>query len=560
MKAMTMPSFIAAAAAVAATGLVLPQVIPNPFYFYAGYVILQYVVLATGWNILGGYAGYTNFGASGFFGAGAYTAAFLFQACEASMPLQLAGAAVVGVVLGVLTGYLTLRVQGVYFAIATVALVVVLETAVYNIDYLGGAAGLPLLAPPPPPWFRGQPQYVFAIMLALAAGAVVVARSIEVSWVGRSLRAIRASEAAAECSGVPTLKLKLAACALSGGIMSMAGAPYPTYAAYVDPVSAFGLIIGLNALAMPLIGGTESWLGPVIGAVLLASLQQIATVTISSEYNILAVGVVLIAFVALAPDGLLGLRRLRPAAGAPGVASTVLSVRAVHKSFDAVRALGPVDLDLKPKERLGLIGPNGSGKTTLINCISGLFPADGGTVVFKGIDITGWPARRRAQLGLSRSFQIPRPFAGMTVLENLLVPLDHLNRAGRDEIARADEVLHSTGLMARRNDLAESLSQVELRKLELARALVAEPEVLIADEVMAGLSEPEVDDVLSLLFKVNEAGVAVIMIEHIMHAVMRFSERMICLESGLIIAEGTPAEVAADPTVQKVYFGNPSLV
>ena len=194
MKAMKMPSFIAAATAVAATGLVLPQVVPNPFYFYAGYVILQYVVLATGWNILGGYAGYTNFGASAFFGAGAYTAAFLFQACEASMPLQLAGAAVIGVVLGVVTGYLTLRVQGVYFAIATVALVVVLETAVYNIDYLGGAAGLPLLAPPPPPWFRGQPQYVFAIMLALAAGAVVVARSIEVSWVGRSLRAIRASE------------------------------------------------------------------------------------------------------------------------------------------------------------------------------------------------------------------------------------------------------------------------------------------------------------------------------------------------------------------------------
>lgn len=314
-QAMKMRYFIAAAAAVAALGLVLPQVVPNPFYFYAGYVILQYVVLATGWNILGGYAGYTNFGASAFFGAGAYTAAFLFQAFAAPMILQLAGAAAIGVVLGVATGYLTLRVQGVYFAIATVALVVVLQTAVYNIDYLGGAAGLPLLAPPPPAWFKGQPQYVFAVMLALAAGAVVIARAVEVSWVGRSLRAIRASEAAAECCGVPTLRLKLLACALSGGIMSIAGAPYPTYAAYVDPVSAFGLIIGLNALAMPLIGGTSSWPGPVIGAVLLASLQQAATVTISSEYNILAVGVVLIAFVALAPDGVMGLRW--PARAAP---------------------------------------------------------------------------------------------------------------------------------------------------------------------------------------------------------------------------------------------------
>jgi branched-chain amino acid transport system permease protein len=308
MKTMKMPYFIAAAALVAALGLVLPQVVPNPFFFRVGYSILQYVVLATGWNILGGYAGYTNFGASAFYGAGAYTAAVLFQAFEAPMAVQILGAAAFGVVLGVATGYLTLRVQGVYFAIATVALVVVLETAVKNIDYLGGSSGLPLLLPRPPAWFKEQQDYGFAVMLALAAGAVVIARWIEVSWVGRSLRAIRASEPAAECSGVPTLRLKLLACALSGGIMAIAGAPYSTNAPYVDPESVFGLIVGLNALAMPLIGGTQSWIGPVIGAVLLAGIQQAATYLISSEYNILAVGVVLIAFVALAPDGLLGLR------------------------------------------------------------------------------------------------------------------------------------------------------------------------------------------------------------------------------------------------------------
>jgi branched-chain amino acid transport system ATP-binding protein len=235
--------------------------------------------------------------------------------------------------------------------------------------------------------------------------------------------------------------------------------------------------------------------------------------------------------------------------------SAVLSVRAVQKSFGTVQALGPVDLDLKAGERLGLIGPNGSGKTTLINCISGLFPPDAGAITFKGVDITTEPAHRRARLGLSRSFQIPRPFAGMTVLENLLVPLDYLNKTAGNEIARASEVLQAAGLIGRRNDRAEALSQLELRKLELARALVAEPEVLIADEAMAGLSEREIDDILSLLFKLNETGVAVVMIEHIMHAVMRFSERMICLETGRIIAEGSPTEIAADPTVQKVYFG-----
>jgi branched-chain amino acid transport system ATP-binding protein len=235
--------------------------------------------------------------------------------------------------------------------------------------------------------------------------------------------------------------------------------------------------------------------------------------------------------------------------------SVLLSVRAVEKTFGAVRALGPIDLHLKPRERLGLIGPNGSGKTTLINCITGLFPPDAGTIAFKGIDITGEPAYRRARRGLSRSFQIPRPFAGMTVLENLLVPMDYLKKGHRDEIDRADEVLQSVGLKARRNDPAEALSQLELRKLELARALAAEPEILIADEAMAGLSEAEIDDILALLFRLNEAGVAVVMIEHIMHAVMRFSERMICLETGMIIAEGTPSDIAGNPIVQKVYFG-----
>jgi branched-chain amino acid transport system permease protein len=306
-----MPYFIAVAALVVLGGFFLPRLVTNPFYFFAGYVVLQYVVIATGWNILGGYAGYINFGSSAFFGAGAYTAAFLFKAFGAPMLVQVLGAGCIGVILGVATGYLTLRIQGIYFAIATVALVVVLETIVHNTEYLGGAAGLPLLVPPPPTWFGGQQQYVFFVMLLLAVGSIVMARWIEVSWVGRGLRAIRASEPAAECSGVPTLRLKLLACAISGAIMSMAGAPYPTYASYVDPVSAFSLTIGLNALAMPLIGGTQSWLGPVIGAVLLASVQQITTVTISSEFNILAVGVVLIAFVAMAPEGLLGLRIFR---------------------------------------------------------------------------------------------------------------------------------------------------------------------------------------------------------------------------------------------------------
>jgi branched-chain amino acid transport system ATP-binding protein len=237
------------------------------------------------------------------------------------------------------------------------------------------------------------------------------------------------------------------------------------------------------------------------------------------------------------------------------MSALLLTVRGVTKTFGALRALGPVDVDLMPGERLGLIGPNGSGKTTLINCITGLFFPEEGTITFNGEDITRLPAYLRARKGISRTFQIPRPFTGMSVLENLLVPLDYLGTRAKKARDRADEVLIQVGLDARRDNAVETLSQLELRKLELARVLVADPKVLIADEAMAGLSEAEIDDILALLFKLNEAGVAIIMIEHIMHAVMRFSQRMICLETGNMVACGTPKEVAEDPKVQKVYFG-----
>jgi len=234
--------------------------------------------------------------------------------------------------------------------------------------------------------------------------------------------------------------------------------------------------------------------------------------------------------------------------------SAILAAVAIEKSFGAVRALSGVDLHLQAGERLGIIGPNGSGKTTMINCITGVLQPDRGRIRFGSKDITALPPHRRARLGIARTFQIPQPFTGMTVFENLLVPLDYLGRVP-DRCHRVDEVLRSVGLYSRGNDPCEALSLIELRKLELARALVAGPRVLIADEAMAGLAEAEIDDILRILLALNRRGVAVIMIEHIMHAVMRFSERIVCFEAGRMIAEGSPQAVAGDPLVQRVYFG-----
>jgi branched-chain amino acid transport system ATP-binding protein len=217
-----------------------------------------------------------------------------------------------------------------------------------------------------------------------------------------------------------------------------------------------------------------------------------------------------------------------------------------------------VSLYVGAGERLGLIGPNGSGKTTMINCISGALKSDGGVVIFKGRDVTRLPAYRRVRLGITRSFQIPRPFKSMSVLENLCIPLEYARRERAHGGPIEDEamaILELVGFRERANESSAALTQVDLRKLELARALAASPALLVADEAMAGLSSSEVDDILAILFRLNQRGVAVIMIEHIMRAVMRFSERVVVLDAGQKIAEGTPDEVINDPAVERAYLG-----
>ena len=281
----------------------------NEYFFYAGYIVLTFVVLSTAWNILGGYAGYVNFGTGAFFGLGSYSAVVLFKALQAPLAVQIVAAALVGAALGFGVGMLTLRLRGIFFAIATVAILFICETLMVNWRYVGGATGLQLLRPEVMAPFDSYTRMLFVVMALIALVAISVARYIQVGWLGRGLRAIRDSEEAAESSGVPTLRLKLFACTVSGALMGAAGAPMPMYLSFIEPASTFSLNWGVSALAMPMIGGTAHWIGPVIGALLLGSIQQIVTVTISNEINVLVVGVLLVAFVVLAPDGIYGLAR-----------------------------------------------------------------------------------------------------------------------------------------------------------------------------------------------------------------------------------------------------------
>ena len=331
--------FFLIALAIAIAGFLGARLVANDYLFFAGYVVLQFVVLATAWNILGGYCGYVNFGSAAFFAIGAYTtvvmtklpafanrhlpediASIVVAITPPSMPvLVILGGLIAGLV-GLGTGYLTLRLRGVFFAIATLALAVVLQTLIINWDFVGGSRGAYVIRPATVAWLNiNYIEYLFLVMLVLVVVALTTARAIERSRLGYGFATIRDDEQAAEACGVPTLKLKLVATTLSGAFMGMAGAPFPYYIGYLEPSSAFGLAYAVNAIAMPMIGGTTSWVGPLLGAVLLGTLQQLATVTISSAVSLLIVGLLLVFFVIIAPNGLIGLfndffRRRKPEA------------------------------------------------------------------------------------------------------------------------------------------------------------------------------------------------------------------------------------------------------
>jgi branched-chain amino acid transport system permease protein len=307
------PTFLLVCLAISAAVFAASLALGNDYIFFAGYVVMQYVVLSTGWNILGGYCGYVNFGSAAFFALGAYSTVAIYKLITENdfyrmpMPvLMLIGGIVSGMV-GFGMGYLTLRLRGAFFAIATLALAVVLQTLVVNWDFVGGSRGAYIIRPEQIEPIGNYIRYLFLVMMLLAVAAVTIARLIEYSRLGYGFATIRDDELAAEASGVPTLRLKLIATTISGTLMGMAGAPFPYYIGYLQPASTFGLDYAVNSIAMPLIGGTTSWVGPLIGALLLGSLQQIATVTISSAVNLLIVGCLLVVFVIIAPNGIVGL-------------------------------------------------------------------------------------------------------------------------------------------------------------------------------------------------------------------------------------------------------------
>jgi ABC-type branched-subunit amino acid transport system ATPase component/ABC-type branched-subunit amino acid transport system permease subunit len=571
---------LAAPAAVLALGLglvLLPAARPPAFYESFLYLVFHWVALATSWTILSGFSGYFSFGHGAFFGAGVYAAATLLTAglpLMAALPLAGLAAALFGVGVGAVV-FRVRRLRGELFALLTLAVTFVLATVVLN-TRIDGGPGVYLNAVPLPRIAGSTTVTLYFLGLASAAAAIATAYVVQRARWGAGLFAIHDDEDVAEVLGVPTYRYKLLALGLSSGLAGVAGAVHALFVTYVTVAETFSIVVPLYVVLMSVVGGARHWLGPALGATLVTVLMYGVTGGETAVAGRALVGLTLVLVILFLPEGLTGFLGLRRsvtmtapermvAPPAPAVARsqrssarpTLLVCADVRKAFRGIQALSGVSLEVREGEILGLVGPNGSGKSTLINVISGHYRADGGRIALGGEDIGGRPAHEIARLGVSRTYQIPRPFARLTVRENVAIA-GMFGRVGRDRRAAEREAgrwLEFTGLAGRADALPAALNLHQRKFLELARALASGPRLVMLDEVLSGLAPAEMADATRLVRDIRDRGTTVIFVEHIMRAVMELADRVMVLDAGGLIAGGTPRDVMRDPRVVERYLG-----
>ena len=544
------------------------------FYESFLYLVFHWVVLATSWSILSGYSGYFSFGHAAFLGAGVYTTAVLSGKLGwpflATLPLAAGSAALLGLLLGAVV-FRVRSLRGELFALLTLAFTFVVATIVHNVPAIDGGPGVYLMGVAVPELAPTPSGTFYLLALAAALLAVWTAWRIYYARFGTGLFAIHDDEDVAEVMGVPTFRYKLAALALSCGLAGLAGGIHALFVSYVTAAETFSGWIALYVILMAALGGTRHWLGPAVGAAAVTALLYLFT---TGDFAILGralIGLVFIVVILAMPQGLLGRfshRRALTRPGAPAAkaesrdrggdaGAPLLVVKGVQKSFSGVQALGGVDLEVRRGEILGLVGPNGSGKSTLINVVSGHYPADGGSILFSGRELVGEAPHRIARSGIARTYQIPRPFAHLTVLENVALPpmfgQERMDRATAE--GEAWQWLEFTGLSARAHLLPGQLNLHQRKFLELARALASRPKLIFLDEVLSGLTPGEMDDAIRLIRAIRDQGATVVFVEHVMRAVMELTDRVVVLTYGRTIAQGAPTEVMRHPDVVSAYLG-----
>jgi len=584
MKIARTPLAILAAGAALAF---LPQLGLPAFYDSLLYLALHWIVLATSWNILSGYSGYFSFGHGAFFGAGIYTSANLMARYDWPFLWTLPAAAAVAALLGVALGAVVFRVKGVrgeVFALLTLAITFVIGTIVINTP-LDGGNGVSLAGVAVPRLGATPSATFYLLALAAAVATLLIAWGIQASKFGAGLFAIHDDEDAAEVMGVPTYRYKLVALAISCALAGVAGGIHALFLSYVTAGDVFTIAVPLTVVLMSVLGGTRHWAGPAVGAVAITALLYSFTAADHAVAGKAAIGAILIAAILFMPEGILErIARLWRRKPPPGVAlpaaaplpacktaarpapswvagqphdEVLLRVRGLAKSFKGVHALAGVDLDVRRGEILGLLGPNGSGKSTFINVVSGHFAPTRGSIWFEGLSLNGLPAHRVAGSGIARTYQIPRPFAHLNVLQNVAIAALFGGAVHDPAAARRQAMkwLEFTGLQDKRDARPDDLNLHQRKFLELARALASRPRLVLLDEVLCGLTPSEIDDAVALIRRIRDQGASIVFVEHVMRAVMALTDRIVVFNHGEMLAEGAAHDVMQRPEVMTAYLG-----
>ena len=556
----------------------LPMAGMPAFYDSFFYLVFFWISLATSWALLSGFAGYFSLGHAAFFGVGVYTTGVLGAKFEVpfllTVPVAAAMAALLGLGIGAVVFRLR-RLRGELFALLTLAVTFVIGTVVLNTPIDGGG-GIFMSAVPLPKLMATQSATIYLLGFVICVMTLAIAYWVAHSRLGMGLFAIHDDEDVAEAKGVPTFRYKLIAFALSAGIAGAVGGIHAMYVSFITVAGTFELTVPLYVVLMSVLGGSRNWFGPAIGATVITTLLYAFISGGEAMVGRAIVGVILILAILWLPDGVvpavkkfIARRRAVPAAMqiaevAPVVVAArpigdrhILQVRDVTKRFGGLQALAGVSLDVREGEILGLVGPNGSGKTTLINAISGFYPLTSGSITVDGVEIGNLPAHEIARRGVARTYQIPRPFVNMTVLDNvaLAATFGGLPRRQAEILEEARHWIGFTGLAGKEDVLPAGLNLHERKFLELARALAAKPKLLLLDEVLSGLNPAEIDNAIRLVRAIRAQGATIVFVEHLMRAVVELSDRIAVLNEGKLFALGLPREVMTDPRVVSIYLG-----